>query len=67
MNTTVTTVYGVKEYESTYTLPPREAVLAAFALHTMKDANSWDWEKKYAHIVKRSPHGWVAGDFWARA
>lgn len=52
--------------EHSYTLPPRDAVLAAFALSTMRDANSLGWEKRFGHLVKRVPNGWVAGDWWAR-
>ena len=60
-----TTVYGTNNYEAVYTLPPREAVLAAFALHTMGDPQSWEWRTKYGHLVKKSPQGWVCGNFWA--
>lgn len=50
--------------EHLYTLSPRDAVLAAFALD-MGDANSWDWEARWGDRISRAPHGWVAGDWWA--
>lgn len=61
---TTTVFHTPSETEHVYTLPPREAVLAAFAL-SMGDANSWNWEKRWNHYVKRTPHGWAAGDWWA--
>lgn len=63
----MTVVYNASTgTEHSYTLPPREAVLAAFSISTMGDANSWGWEKRFGHLVKRTVHGWVAGDWFAR-
>lgn len=63
----MTTVYNVStEQTLDYTLSPREAVMAAFAQETRKDFNTWDYEKRYGNLVRKSPHGWVCGDFWAK-
>lgn len=61
-----TTVFNASTgAEHSYTLPPRKAVLAAFAISTMGDANSWGWEKRFGHLVKKTVHGWVVGDWFA--
>ena len=51
-------------FETTYTLPPREALLACFAQHVMGNANSWEYEEKYGHLVRESVLCYHAGD-WA--
>lgn len=43
--------------EHGFSLVPRDAVLAAYALYTMRDANSWDWERKYAPHVTEVANG----------
>lgn len=61
----MTTVYHLAtDTEHVYSLPPREAVLAAFAL-SMGDANSWQWEWRWGHMVRETEYGWMAGDWWA--
>ena len=51
---TLTDVHDLRNYdELTYSLPPREAVIAAYA-QSKGDWNTWDYEKKYAHLVRFS-------------
>ncbi len=38
--------------ESTYSLPPRDAVIAGHAQMEKNDWETWDYEKKYASLVK---------------
>jgi hypothetical protein len=49
--------------EHFYSISPREAVRAAFAL-SMGDANSWNWQKWDKYVVE-GRYGFMAGDFWA--
>lgn len=50
--------------EVTYTLPPRAALLACFAQHVMGNANSWEYEERYGHLVRESTLCFSCGD-WA--
>lgn len=38
--------------ERHYSLPPREAVIGGHAQMEKNDWNTWDYEKKYGHLVK---------------
>jgi hypothetical protein len=41
------------QYEAKYVgISARQAVIAAHAQLVMKDFNTWDYEKKYGHLVK---------------
>ena len=63
----VTTVYGLtNDYESVYTLSPKDAVIAAFALHAMGNANSWEWCSRYSHLLVYGTCTVSCGDFVAR-
>jgi hypothetical protein len=52
--------------EYTYTLPAREAVLAAYAQYGCGDWQTWLYESRYGYMVKRTQHGWCAGNFACR-
>jgi hypothetical protein len=67
-------VFDVRtEKEIHYSLPAREAVIAAYAQFRKKDMNTWDYKRKYGHLAKsidRSgkwnlPAGYVLEDFVA--
>jgi hypothetical protein len=61
------------EKEIHYSLPAREAVIAAYAQFCRKDMNTWGYERKYGHLAKsidRSgkwnlPAGYMLEDFVA--
>jgi hypothetical protein len=42
-----------------FCLPQREAVIAAYALFTMRTANSWEWEERFGPLAVRSKHAWI--------
>ncbi len=51
--------------EHTYQgITARQAVVAAYA-QSLKDYNTWDYEKKYDHLVKMSANNVLIGDFTA--
>jgi hypothetical protein len=59
-----TTAHNLSTYnEMEFSLPPREAVIAAYA-HSRKDSNTWDYEKKYGRLVRKHGRTWNIGD-WA--
>ena len=59
------TVYHLGTNEKfTYSLEPREAVIAAHAQYN-HDYNTWDYEKRYGNLPKKGRHGWHLGDFSA--
>jgi hypothetical protein len=49
-----------------YTCSPKEAVIAAYA-QSLGDYNTWDYNKKYNHLIRESPAslGISCGDFSA--
>lgn len=47
-----------------FSLPPREAVIAAYA-YSNRDCHHWDFEKKYGHLVKKTKLTVRCGDFSA--
>lgn len=51
-----------------YSLPPRMAVFAAHRQMTLKDYNTWEYERliEVPGAVRRTGHGWTCGNFWAR-
>lgn len=62
----VTHVYnlGSNAEPQMYTLPPREAVLAAYA-QSLGDWNTWDYATKYGHLIEYGRVSVVCGDFSA--
>jgi hypothetical protein len=46
------------------TLPPRSAVIAAYAQAMRRDWNTWDYEARYSDVVRQTRNGWVCGPFW---
>lgn len=51
-----------QEYDNTLT--PEQAVIAAYA-QSLGDFNTWDYEKRYAHLVETGKHTVLCGDFSA--
>ena len=54
-----------RRYIGEYDLDPREAVIAAYAQHEMKDWDTQDYEEKYGGLVKRRKHTVAVGDYAA--
>lgn len=58
-------------YKLNYTCSPREAVIAAYAQHRSRnskgkwqgDFNTWDYNKKYNHMVEEGKETFLCGDF----
>jgi len=48
-----------------YSCSPREAVVAAYA-QSLKDWNTWDYERRYGHLVTEGRSVVTCGDFTAR-
>jgi hypothetical protein len=61
-----TTVFnlGTGEYEGTWSTLPDIAVLCAYA-QSINDWNSWSYEERYGHLVRRSREIVACGDFSA--
>jgi hypothetical protein len=60
-----TTVYHLgTDQVLRYTLPPRQAVIAARA-QAEGDYNTWDYETKYGPRVREGKYGFHLGDFSA--
>jgi hypothetical protein len=62
MTTKVVHLYA--PIETIFDLSPRDAVIAAHAQLTMKDHNTWDYDK-YAHLVTEGRMPVVCGDWCA--
>lgn len=61
-----TTVHNLStDEERTYTLGAREAVIAARA-QVHGDWNTWDYEKKYGHLVEHGKVSVACGDWVAK-
>ena len=45
-----------------YDCTPRLAVLSAYA-QSLKDWNTWDYEKRYGHLLLEGKHCLAVGDF----
>ena len=45
-----------------YTCTPEQAVMAAYA-QSLNDWNTWDYGKRYGHLVKNAGHFVTCGDF----
>ena len=70
MTMTVTTVYNLDtEEETVFTLPPDQAVVAAFEQRRLRrNFETWDYPSPSDHSdYKRTKHGHVCGNFWAKA
>lgn len=49
----MTKAYNMREaIELEFSLPPREAVIAAYAQYNLNDYNTWDYENKYGKEVE---------------
>ena len=55
----------IGEYVGEWTLPPREAVIAAHAQLQRNDWNTWDYEKRYGHLVEHGKHTVTVGNHTA--
>jgi hypothetical protein len=61
----MTTVFNLRTYnEQVFSLPPREAVIAAYA-QSLGDWNTWEYEQKYGAKVRKHKRTWWLGDFSA--
>ena len=65
--TTVAEVMSLADdgFKAVYTLPPREAVIAAYAQYGHGDWNTWDYETQYGHLVVTSCRHVSCGDYCA--
>jgi hypothetical protein len=45
-----------------YTCTPKEAVIAAYA-QSKKDFSTWDYEKRYGHLLEEGKYAYFCGDF----
>lgn len=50
--------------KQTYTCTPREAVIAAYA-QAHNDWNTWNYAKRYGHLIVEGEHTVACGDFSA--
>lgn len=48
-----------------FSTSPREAVLGAFAMFTMRNANSFNWESLYGDRIQHIGKGWLCGSWFA--
>lgn len=52
------------EYVADYVgISPKNALIAAYAQFKKKDFNTWDYEKRYGHLVEEGPKTFLLGDF----
>lgn len=63
MNTVVTNMRTGEELH--YSLPPREAVIAAYA-YGRRDGSTWTYQERYGRLVEMGQHFFFAGDWAAR-
>jgi len=63
----MTTVHNMSDltHLQTYSIGPREAVMAAYA-QSRGDFNTWNYETKYGALVEESPNFYFCGDFSAK-
>lgn len=47
-----------------YTCDPKTAVISAYG-QSLKDWCTWDYEKRYLHLVEEGKSTWLCGDFSA--
>ena len=60
----MTKVWNTETFDEIfYSLPPKEAVVAAHA-QSRKDYNTWDYKGKYV-ALKTKLGNWNCGKFWA--
>ncbi len=59
-------VHNLKlDFRATYVgITPRQAVMAAYA-QDRKDFNTWDYERRYGHLIKTGMTTVRCGDFYA--
>ena len=50
---------------SYYSLPPRDAVIAAFAQNERNDWETWNYTQRYAGMVRQGNYTVTCGDFTA--
>jgi hypothetical protein len=57
------------DQELVYFQPARMAVFCAHRQFAFKDFNTWEYERliEVPGAVRRTKHGWLAGNFWAKA
>lgn len=61
----MTIVYNLAtQLELTYSCDPADAVIAAHA-KSVKDSNTWDYRRKYAHLLIHGKYTVSIGDFCA--
>jgi len=52
--------------ELRYSCSARDAVVAAYAQFTCHDGNTWEYKRKYSHLVQVGNWFYFCGDFAAR-
>lgn len=65
MSTVVRNLATGDKWEAVYDLPPREAVRNAYAQYGRGDYNTWDYAKRYDHLVVEGNFTFACGDFCA--
>ena len=58
---------GTGKLVALYSLPPKEAVIAAWEQHH-KNYNTWEYAKKLekdSYPLRKGKYGWCLGIFWA--
>ena len=61
----ITRVFNLAtQQEQTYTCPPDQAVIAAYA-QERKDFNTWQYAARYGHMLEEGAHTWLCGDWSA--
>lgn len=53
------------EYVGWWTIPPKEAVIAAYAQFEKEDYNTWLYEERYSHMLVRGRYSVACGDYAA--
>lgn len=51
--------------ELVYSIPPKEAVVAAYNQYQRNNWNTWTYLEGRAPVME-GKYGWSCGDFWAR-
>jgi len=52
----------ITQEQQIYTCSPKEAVIAAYA-QSINDLNTWDYNKKYSHLLEEGKSSYLCGNF----
>jgi hypothetical protein len=65
----MTTVHRIDTGDTyTYTLPPDQAVIAAYEQHTCRNYNTWSYrDPSHYNGYRRTKHGHECWGYWAKA